>query len=75
MLKLRNIVTLLLVAGGFWYFYGDTMNQFGVQGVTEEIRSDVIEIKENPELIGFIDMLKDEILVLFGRSGRKFSER
>ena len=66
LLKLRNIITLLLVAGGFWYFYGDTMNQFGVQGVTEEIRSDVIEIKENPELIGFIDMLKDEILVLFG---------
>ena len=72
LLKLRNIVTLLLVAGGFWHFYGDTMNQFGVKGVAEEIRSDVIGIKENPELIDFIEMLNDEIPVLFGELVENF---
>lgn len=47
MRKLKNIIILLLFAGVFWYFYGETFQQAGVQGVIEDIQSDVETITEN----------------------------
>jgi uncharacterized protein YkwD len=64
--KVRNVIALLLVAGGFWHFYGETFKQFGVQGVFEEIRSDVNVIKENPEVMAAFDMLSKELQLLIG---------
>ncbi len=63
--RVQNIVALLLVAGGFWYFYGDTFNQVGMQGVVEEVRADITEIKENPEVISAINKISNDIQGLF----------
>ncbi|MBM7573723.1 CAP-associated domain-containing protein [Aquibacillus albus] len=65
--KVRNIIALLLIAGALWHLYGETYNRFGVQGVVEEIRSDVNEIKENPKVIAIIDTLNQEIQLLVGK--------
>ncbi len=61
----QNIMALLLVAGGFWYFYGETFNQVGIQGVIEEVRTDFTEIKENPEVISAVNKMNNEIQLLF----------
>jgi len=63
--KVQNMFALLLVAGGFWYFYGDTYQQVGIQGVVEEVRTDIIELKENPEVISAVNKVSNEIQLLF----------
>ncbi|MBU7595954.1 CAP-associated domain-containing protein [Metabacillus halosaccharovorans] len=65
--RVQNIVALLLFAGGFWYFYGETFNQAGIQGVVEEVRTDITEIKENPEVISAINKVSNDIEQLFQR--------
>jgi uncharacterized protein YkwD len=74
LLKVRNIVALLLVVGGFWYFYGETFNQFGVEGVFAEIRSDINEIKENPEVIAAVDQASDGIQYWLGELTEKLQD-
>lgn len=63
--RVQNIIALLLVAGGFWYFYGDTYQQVGVQGVVEEVRTDITEIKENPKVVSAVTKVSNEIQLLF----------
>ncbi|MUK88033.1 serine protease [Ornithinibacillus sp. L9] len=65
--KVRNIILLLIIAGVFWHFYGDSFNRSGVHGVIEDIRSDVNEIKENPKVISTLETINQEIQVLFGK--------
>jgi uncharacterized protein YkwD len=72
--KVRNIVALLLVMGGLWYFYGETYNQFGVGGVFTEIRSDINGIKENPEVIAAVDYASDEIQHWLGELTQNLQE-
>lgn len=73
--RVQNIVALLLVAGGFWYFYGETFNQVGIQGVVEEVRTDITEIKENPEVISAINKMSNEIQRLFGELIQSLPEK
>jgi uncharacterized protein YkwD len=72
--KLRNIFALLLVVGGLWYFYGESFKQFGVQGVFEEIRLDVNELKENPEVIDAVETLSREVDLLVAGLTENFSD-
>ena len=46
--KLRHIVFLLLIAGLFWHFYGDSFQRDGLQGVVSSVESDVVNILQNP---------------------------
>lgn len=73
--RVQNIVALLLVAGGFWYFYGESFNQAGVQGVVEEVRTDITEIKENPEVISAINKVSNDIQQLFQRLIQNLPEK
>ncbi len=63
--KVQNIVALLLVAGGFWYFYAEPFQQDGIQGVVNEIRTDISEIKENPEVISAVNKVSNGIQLMF----------
>ncbi|WP_231514961.1 CAP domain-containing protein [Oceanobacillus salinisoli] len=65
--RLRNIIVLLLIAGTLWHFYGETFEHSGFQGVMNEMRTDVNEIRENPKVIATIDTIKQEIQLLAGR--------
>lgn len=65
--KVRNIIILLLVIGVFWHFYGGTFNQTGVQGVFQEISSDINKIKENPKVIQTVESLHTEIQQLIDK--------
>ncbi|AXI08314.1 serine protease [Oceanobacillus zhaokaii] len=67
MRKLRNIIVLLVIAGVFWNFYGDTFQQTGFTGVYKDIRSDANEIRENPNVTAAIDTISQEIKLLVGR--------
>lgn len=73
--KVRNIIFLLLVAGGLWHFYGETFKQFGVQGVFEEIRSDVNGIKENPEVMAAFETLNKEFQLLISELTDQLSDK
>jgi uncharacterized protein YkwD len=73
--KVRNIIFLLLVAGGLWHFYGETFKQFGVQGVFEEIRSDVNGIKENPEVMAAFETLNKEFQLLISELTGQLSDK
>lgn len=73
--RVQNIVALLLVAGGFWYFYGDSFNQAGIQGVVEEVRTDITEIKENPEVISAINKVSNDVQQLFQRFIQNLTEK
>ncbi|QGQ44121.1 serine protease [Metabacillus sediminilitoris] len=73
--KVRNIIFLLLVAGGLWHFYGETFKQFGVQGVFEDIRSDVNGIKENPEVMAAFETLNKEFQLLISELTDQLSDK
>ncbi|MBP2079286.1 CAP-associated domain-containing protein [Oceanobacillus polygoni] len=74
MSKSLKIIALLLVAGALWFFYGDTFSQSGFQGVYEDIRSDINEVKENPHVISTIDTVNQEIQFLYGKLSEAFQE-
>ncbi|RKQ34708.1 CAP domain-containing protein [Oceanobacillus halophilus] len=75
MRKIRNMLVLLLIAFALWHFYGDTFEQTGVQGVFQEMRTDVNEIKENPQVIAAVDTLKQDFQLLMGKLRDFQSER
>ncbi|MGY0693760.1 CAP domain-containing protein [Virgibacillus sp. FSP13] len=66
LLKLRNLIVLILVAGALWYVYGDTYNRSGVQGVIEDMQADVNELKENPIVIDTVDTINQGFQKLVG---------
>ncbi|WP_347834169.1 CAP-associated domain-containing protein [Gracilibacillus sp. JCM 18860] len=63
--KIRSILSLLLIIGVIWYFYGDDYERAGFQGVTSEIQSDLQSIKENPIITNTIDTISTGIKELF----------
>ncbi|KGP90231.1 serine protease [Pontibacillus chungwhensis BH030062] len=65
--KLRRVFLLLLIAGGMWYIYGDTFNESGVQGVYEEMKTDVVEISQDPEVRRTVNAISLEVQSLFDR--------
>ncbi|MDL4843183.1 CAP domain-containing protein [Aquibacillus rhizosphaerae] len=65
--KVRSIIFLILIVGALWHFYGETFNQSGFQGVYEDMRSDVIEIKENPKVIQTVEFINNEIQLLLNK--------
>ncbi|WP_345240385.1 CAP domain-containing protein [Pontibacillus salipaludis] len=65
--KLRRVILLLLIIGGMWYIYGDTFNESGVQGVYEEMRTDVVEISQDPEVRRTVNAISLEVQSLFDR--------
>ncbi|WP_163537009.1 CAP-associated domain-containing protein [Gracilibacillus sp. YIM 98692] len=72
--KIRNIIFLLLIAYGFWHFYGDTFNRSGVEGVWDDMKTDVDEIKENPRVAAFLDTMNQEIQLFLGKLNDNFAE-
>lgn len=67
MFRLRNIFALLLLVGLLWLFYGETYEQKGVQAVFQEIRTDIVELKENPTLNRIINTVQQEVEILISR--------
>lgn len=65
--KLRRLILLLLLAGGMWYIYGDTFEEAGIQGVYEEIKTDINEIREDPEVRRTINAISLEVESLFDK--------
>ncbi|QST00884.1 serine protease [Pontibacillus sp. ALD_SL1] len=65
--KLRRVILLLLIIGGMWYIYGDTFNESGVQGVYEEMKMDVVEISQDPEVRRTVNAISLEVQSLFDR--------
>ncbi|WP_052360717.1 CAP domain-containing protein [Oceanobacillus manasiensis] len=64
--KLRNIIALLLIAWGFWHFYGEDFQQAGFTGVYEEISSDINNIRQDPKVVATIETINHEIQNLLG---------
>lgn len=67
MLRLRNWIVLLLVAGALWHFYGETYEHSGFQGVFHEIKEDVNEFIENPIFTSTVNTIKQEFQILLSR--------
>lgn len=61
MLKIRRIIILIILGATFWHFYGDTFNQSGLTGVSNEIRSDINGIIDNPKVIDTVETFKTEL--------------
>lgn len=69
--KLRNVILLLLVALAFWHFYGEALKTSGLQGVFDEIQSDIHSIKENPHINRAVDFIKTEVQELLDNNEQK----
>ncbi|MFA1821312.1 CAP-associated domain-containing protein [Virgibacillus oceani] len=65
--KLRHIVFLLLFAGLFWHFYGDSFQRDGLQGVASSVESDVVNMLQNPTVNETIQYLNNEIEQIYSR--------
>ncbi|SET16502.1 Cysteine-rich secretory protein family protein [Oceanobacillus limi] len=74
MQKLRNIIFLVIIVGILWHFYSDAYERSGVQGVIEEVRTDVVQIKNNPAIIHTIESINTEIQLLFDRFSNNQNE-
>ncbi|WP_062104332.1 CAP domain-containing protein [Bacillus niameyensis] len=72
--KLRNVILLLLIALGFWHFYGETLKTTGFQGVFDEIQSDINLIKANPLFKNTVDFVKTEIEQLLDKNEPKSNQ-
>ncbi|WP_249872115.1 CAP-associated domain-containing protein [Oceanobacillus saliphilus] len=64
---IRNSIVLLLIVGALWHFYGESFQHSGLEGVFEEIQTDVNQIRENPNVTSAINTINQEIQLLFGR--------
>lgn len=64
MRKLRNILILLVIALGFWHFYGDAFQRSGFQGVVQEIHGTIDDVKNHPKVSAVLDTLNQEIQLL-----------
>jgi uncharacterized protein YkwD len=67
MLRLKNWIVLLLVAGALWHFYGETYEHSGFQGVFHEIKEDVNEFVESPIVTSTVTTIKQEFQILMAR--------
>lgn len=65
--SVRRIFVLVLLVGVFWHFYGDSVRQSGINGAFEEVQEDVIEIKENPQVIDVVNRIDRELRLLIGQ--------
>lgn len=72
--KVRTIIVLLLIAFGLWHLYGDIFQISGLQGVYEEISTDINEIKENPRFLSAIDTIKQEVEILYNKITKNTEE-
>lgn len=64
--KLRNIIALLLIAWGFWHFYGEDFQHSGFSGVYEEISTDINNIRQDPTVIATIESINQGFQDLVG---------
>ncbi|NAP01291.1 serine protease, partial [Halomonas sp. MG34] len=64
--KLRNIIALLLIAWGFWHFYGEDFQHSGFTGVYEEISTDINNIRQDPTVIATIESINQGFQDLVG---------
>lgn len=64
---IRRLLVLILVAGVFWHFYGETFEDRGFQGVVTEISADFHEVKEHPVIRNTWERIKQEVQMLSGR--------
>ncbi|KGP70864.1 serine protease [Pontibacillus yanchengensis Y32] len=63
----RRILVLLLLVGGFWYFYGDDMKQSGMKGTSEAIQEDINNIKNNSHIENVVDRVEREFRLVIGQ--------
>lgn len=59
--KVRFIIALMLIAGTIWHFYGETFTQKGLNGVVEDIQSDIEGFMNRPEVMTTIDTLTEQM--------------
>ncbi|RLL44859.1 serine protease [Oceanobacillus piezotolerans] len=64
--RIRTIIFLLLLAWGFWHFYGDIWKQAGFQGVYDDIRTDINQVSENPTIHAVVDTINQEFQRFMG---------
>lgn len=64
MRKLRNILILLVIALGFWHFYGEAFQRSGFQGVVQEMHGTIDDVKNHPKVNAVLDTLNQEIQLL-----------
>lgn len=65
--KLRNIIFILLIAGVFWHFYGEPLQQDGFRGVVSSMHSDVVDVLEHPGVDETIQYFQNEIEQIYSR--------
>ncbi|CQR47945.1 Cysteine-rich secretory protein family protein [Paraliobacillus sp. PM-2] len=58
MVKFKFFILMLLFSGVFWYFYGDTLQENGMETTFYEVREDVITFKESPLVINTMNTIK-----------------
>ncbi|WP_237458387.1 CAP domain-containing protein [Pontibacillus yanchengensis] len=70
----RRIFVLLLLVGGFWYFYGDDLKQSGMKGTSEAIQEDINNIKNNPHIKNVVDQVEREFRLVIGQLQNTFED-
>ncbi|MBK5462189.1 CAP domain-containing protein [Peribacillus sp. TH27] len=66
MRKLFNIVVLLLLLGGFWYGYGNDIQESGFKAGVRSFASDVRSLINGPEVSTALDKLNTGVNYLIG---------
>ncbi|UOQ47658.1 CAP domain-containing protein [Gracilibacillus caseinilyticus] len=67
MRKLRALISLLLIAGIVGFIYSDDYQENGINGVWQQLTTDVDNIKNNPQLLSTIETMKYKLEDVFER--------
>src|SRR5690625_2085633 len=63
----RHLIFLLLIAGLFWHFYGESFQRDGFQGVVSSMHADVVDVLEHPRVDETVQYLNNEIEQIYSR--------
>ncbi|MCT2535166.1 CAP domain-containing protein [Aquibacillus koreensis] len=74
MRKLRNIIVIILIASALWHFYGDNFKQSGIDGVYQEMSSDLEKVKQNPTVVSVVNYVSDGIQLLIDKGQEKIGD-
>lgn len=64
MAKLKFVIICLCFAGVFWYFYGNTLKENGIEATYHEIQGDVSALKETPFIQDTINTVQQGVHLL-----------
>lgn len=67
LVMMRKLIALLLVIGVLWFIYEDSFEKAGLRGVYEEMREDIVEIRNHPFIDTALASVREGIAQLSGK--------